>query len=136
MSDILSIMQKQLDIEVKSAQQKLNTNNLDAIYKLTSCIINMQRINVGMSETKSKETAPEYSNGTFEKNIDLLYERYMNAKKMYRENGGQVYKESLLESVRRLMAELYDMISSMLKDCECAEEKKEIQLNIKKLSDI
>lgn len=129
MSDIIAILQKQLDVEIQSAHQKLTANNLDSIYKLTCSIQNLQR----MSAPNEK---PEYSNGTFEKNIDLLYERYMNAKKLYRENGGQKYKESLLESVRRLMSELYDMIGSMLKDCECAEEKKEIQLNIKKLSDI
>lgn len=134
MSDILTIMQKQLDIEVRSAEQKLTASNLDAIYKLTSSIINMQRMDVGTTE--EKKTVPEYSNGMFEKNIDLLYDKYMTAKSQYRKNGGQVYKEALIDSVRRLMAEVYDMLGSMLKDCECEEEKKEIQINVKRLSEI
>lgn len=58
MSDILTIMQKQLSVEVKSAEQKLTASNLDAIYKLTSSIINMQRMNVGTTE--EKKTVPEY----------------------------------------------------------------------------
>ena len=134
MGDILTILQKQLDIEVKSAEQKLTASNLDAIYKLTSSIINIQRTNVGTVE--KEKSAPDYSNGMFEKNIDLLYDRYMIAKNQYKKSGGQVYKDDLLDSVKRLMSEVYDMVDSMLKDCECAEEKREIQLNIKKLSEM
>lgn len=134
MGDILTILQKQLDIEVKSAEQKLTASNLDAIYKLTSSIINMQQMNIGA--TGENEPAPKYSNGAFEKNIDLLYDRYMIAKNQYKKSGGQVYKDDLLDSVKRLMSEVYDMVDSMLKDCECTEEKREIQLNIKKLSEM
>lgn len=134
MGDILTILQKQLDIEVRSAEQKLTASNLDAIYKLTSSIINIQRMNVSMVE--KEKSAPDYSNGMFEKNIDLLYDRYMIAKNQYKKSGGQVYKDDLLDSVKRLMSEVYDMVDSMLKDCECAEEKREIQLNIKKLSEM
>lgn len=134
MGDILTILQKQLDIEVKSAEQKLTASNLDAIYKLTSSIINIQRMNVGTVE--KEKSAPDYSNGMFEKNIDLLYDRYMIAKNQYKNSGGQVYKDDLIDSVKRLMSEVYDMVESMLKDCECAEEKREIQLNIRKLSEI
>lgn len=133
MEDIVKIMQRQLDLEITSARQKLTSSNLDAIYKLTTSIINISKMGTASNPEKQK---PEYSDGTFDRNIDLLYERYMNAKSLYKENGGQVYKDALMESVRRLMSEVYDMVSSMLKDCECAEEKKEIQLNVKKLGGI
>lgn len=133
MSDALSVFEKQLNVEIEGAKQKLTSNNLDNIYKLTYVIANMKRMNVD-NQTKSEK--PDYSNDVFEKNIDLLYEKYMNTKQMYREIGGQENKNALLESVRRLMSEVYDMIGSMLKDCECAEEKREIQLNVRKLHEL
>ncbi len=41
MSDILDVLKKQLEIEISSAKQKLNSNNLDSIYKITSSIFNI-----------------------------------------------------------------------------------------------
>lgn len=131
MSDILTVMKKQLDIEIKSAEQKLTSNNLDSIYKLASSIMYLQRLNIAKTAEE-----PEYSDGIFEKNIDILYEKYMDAKRKYRQSDSEPNKFAMMESLRRLMAELYDMIGSMLKDCECAEEKREIQVNIRKLSEL
>lgn len=34
--EIIKILEAQLDKEIKSAEQNLNTGNLDAIYKLTA----------------------------------------------------------------------------------------------------
>lgn len=133
MNDALNIFEKQLKVEIEGAKQKLTSNNLDNIYKLAYVITNIKRMNV---DTQSKSEKPVYSNDIFEKNIDLLYGKYMDAKQMYREMGGQENKNALLESVRRLMSEVYDMIGSMIRDCECADEKREIQLSVKKLHEM
>lgn len=127
MSDILDVLKKQLEIEINSAKQKLNSNNLDSIYKITSSIVNIEKINI-----PEEKTARNYGNGVFEKNIDSLYQKYADKKTLYRDNPGPETKELLIESTRKLMSEVYDMIESMLKDCECADEKREIQVFIEK----
>lgn len=127
MSDILDVLKKQLEIEISSAKQKLNSNNLDSIYKITSSIVNIEKINI-----PEEKTDRNYGNGVFEKNIDSLYQKYVDKKILYRDSPGPETKELLIESARRLMSEVYDMIESMLKDCECADEKREIQVFIEK----
>lgn len=55
---------------------------------------------------------------------------------MYQQNGDQAHKDKLMESVGKLMVEVYDMLSSMVMDSDFAEERKEIQRQIKKLAEM
>lgn len=41
MHKLIEVMEKQLEIEKKSAEEKLTANNLDTIFKLTSVINNL-----------------------------------------------------------------------------------------------
>lgn len=127
-----SIRDLEEKLEKFISEKQFTTQNIDTIYKMSSSIVNLKRI-YGKSEDSG---APVYSNNVYDKNIDYLYDSYMSAKKVYRNDSGESKKYAMLESLRRLMAELYDMIGSMLKDCECAEEKREIQVNIRKLSEL
>ena len=47
----------------------------------------------------------------------------------------QYVKDKLMESLCRLMVEIYDMISSMMVDSDFRDEKEEIMRRIKMLSD-
>lgn len=78
----------------------------------------------------------KYSNGRYDHNIDRLYDSYIAAKQAYQTNGDQGHKDKLMETVGRLMVEVYDMLSSMVLDSDFMDERKEIQRHIKKLSDI
>lgn len=78
----------------------------------------------------------KYSNGKYDKNIDALYDNYLNAKMAYKENGDQGHRDKLMESVGRLMVEVYDMLSSMVIDSDFMDERKEIQRQIKKLAEM
>lgn len=78
----------------------------------------------------------KYSNGKYDKNIDALYDQYIMAKEMYQQNGDQAHRDKLMESVGKLMVEVYDMLSSMVMDSDFAEERKEIQRQIKKLAEM
>lgn len=78
------------------------------------------------------------SNPNIKKAMDMCQGR--NPKdvfmEMYQQNGDQAHRDKLMESVGKLMVEVYDMLSSMVMDSDFAEERKEIQRQIKKLAEM
>lgn len=142
MDKMIEVMKKQLEIEMKNAKEKLTTSNLDAIFKLTTTIHNLECLKDGtwtaapvMAEA-AESMIKKYSNGKYDKNIDALYEKYLSAKQAYQTNGDQAHKDKLMEAVGRLMVEVYDMLSSMVMDSDFMDERKEIQRQIKKLAEM
>lgn len=142
MDEMIKIMQKQLDIEMRNAKEKLTANNLDAIFKLTTTIHNLECMRDGtwtaapvMAEA-AESVIKKYSNGRYDHNVDKLYDAYLAAKQAYQTNGDQAHKDKLMETVGRLMVEVYDMLSSMVMDADFMDERKEIQRQIKKLAEM
>lgn len=142
MDEMIKVMQKQLDIEMKNAKEKLTASNLDAIFKLTTTIHNLECMRDGtwtaapvMAEA-AESVIKKYSNGRYDHNIDKLYDAYLAAKQAYQTNGDQAHKDKLMETVGRLMVEVYDMLSSMVMDADFMDERKEIQRQIKKLAEM
>lgn len=142
MDEMIKVMQKQLDIEMKNAKEKLTASNLDAIFKLTTTIHNLECMQNGtwtaapvMAEA-AESVIKKYSNGRYDHNVDRLYDAYLSAKQAYQTNGDQAHKDKLMEVVGRLMVEVYDMLSSMVMDSDFLEERKEIQRQIKKLAEM
>lgn len=142
MDEMIKVMQKQLDIEMKNAKEKLTASNLDAIFKLTTTIHNLECMRDGtwavapvMAEA-AESAIKKYSNGRYDHNVDKLYDAYLAAKQAYQTNGDQGHKDKLMESVGRLMVEVYDMLSSMMMDSDFMDERKEIQRQIKKLAEM
>ena len=136
MSEIKKILEEQLEREKASAKKDLNMSNLQAMYMITSTLCNMKSLECesvpGMIADASENLIKKYSNGKYDKNIDSLYDQYIMAKEMYQQNGDQAHKDKLMESVGRLMVEVYDM----LMDSDFADERKEIQRQIKKLAEM
>lgn len=142
MDEMIKVMQKQLDIEMKNAKEKLTASNLDAIFKLTTTIHNLECMRDGtwtaspvMAEA-AESVIKKYSNGRYDHNVDRLYDAYLAAKQAYQTNGDQAHKDRLMETVGRLMVEVYDMLSSMVMDADFMDERKEIQRQIKKLAEM
>ena len=142
MDEMIKVMQKQLDIEMRNAKEKLTASNLDAIFKLTTTIHNLECMRDGswsaapvMAEA-AESVIKKYSNGRYDHNIDRLYDAYLAAKQAYQTSGDQGHKDKLMESVGRLMVEVYDMLSSMVIDADFMDERKEIQRQIKKLAEM
>ena len=142
MDEMIKVMQKQLDIEMRNAKEKLTANNLDAIFKLTTTIHNLECMREGtwtaapvMAEA-AESVIKKYSNGRYDHNVDKLYDAYLAAKQAYQTNGDQAHKDKLMEAVGRLMVEVYDMLSSMVMDSDFMDERKEIQRQIKKLAEM
>lgn len=142
MDEMIKVMQKQLDIEMRNAKEKLTANNLDAIFKLTTTIHNLECMRDGtwtaapvMAEA-AESVIKKYSNGRYDHNVDKLYDAYLAAKQAYQANGDQRHKDKLMEAVGRLMVEVYDMLSSMMVDSDFMDERKEIQRQIKKLAEM
>lgn len=140
MSEIKHVLEEQLEREKNSALKQLTTSNLDAMYKITTTLCNLEKMEHGdIAETfmdAGENLIKKYSNGKYDKNIDALYDNYLSAKMAYKENGDQGHRDKLMESVGRLMVEVYDMLSSMVIDSDFMDERKEIQRQIKKLAEM
>lgn len=140
MEALIKKLKKQLSIEAKEAVNSLTTNRLDVIYKLVVSISYLEKM-----EKKEWEEAPiaeaaeniikKYSNGRYDHNIDALYDAYIAAKQAYKVNGDQGHRDKLMETVGRLMVEVYDMLSTMVMDSDFIDERQEIQKYIRKLGD-
>lgn len=142
MHELQKVLQNQLKIEEKEALAKLTSNNLDTIYKLTTVICNIKKMEEAEYEHPSAPTAKiaeeiisKYSNGRYDHNVDALYDAYIAAKQAYKQIGDQGHRDKLMESVGRLMVEIYDLLSSMIVDSDFQEEKKEIMNRIRMLSE-
>lgn len=142
MHELLKVMENQLKIEEKEALAKLTSNNLDTIYKLTTAICNIKKMEGAEHEHSVAPTAEieegiisKYSNGRYDHNVDALYDAYISAKQAYKQTGDQGHRDKLMESVGRLMVEIYDLLSSMIVDSDFQEEKKEIMHRIRMLSE-
>lgn len=140
MSEIKQVLEEQLEREKNSALKQLTTSNLDAMCKITTTLCNLEKLEHGdIAETvmdAGENLIKKYSNGKYDKNIDALYDNYLSAKMAYKENGDQGHRDKLMESVGRLMVEVYDMLSSMVIDSDFMDERKEIQRQIKKLAEM
>ena len=140
MSEIKHVLEEQPEREKNSALKQLTTSNLDAMYKITTTLCNLEKMEHGdIAETvmdAGENLIKKYSNGKYDKNIDALYDNYLSAKMAYKENGDQGHRDKLMESVGRLMVEVYDMLSSMVIDSDFMDERKEIQRQIKKLAEM
>ena len=141
MSEIKHVLEEQLEREKNSALKQLTTSNLDAMYKITTTLCNLEKMEHGdIAETvmdAGENLIKKYSNGKYDKNIDALYDNYLSAKMAYKENGDQGHRDKLMESVGRLMVEVYDMLSSMVIDSDFMDERntatdKETCGNVKK----
>jgi hypothetical protein len=128
----MEVLHKQLDIEIKNAEEKLTTGNLDAIYKLSCAIKNLDDTPQETAEVEIKK----YSNGRYDHNIDALYDAYIAAKKQYKEVGDQGHRDKLMECVGRLMTEVYDMVTCMENDADFLEERKAIQRQVQMLANM
>ncbi|PWL62309.1 MAG: hypothetical protein DBY35_03415 [Bacteroidales bacterium] len=140
MENIVDVLKNQLEIEKKNAIYRLTDTNLDSIYKLTGTICNLKKMECGWTDEPVAEMAEniiqKYSNGRYDHNIDALYDAYIEAKQAYKQTGDQGHRDKLMESVGRLMVEVYDMLSSMVVDSDFQDERKEIMRQIRKLSDM
>ena len=83
----------------------------------------------------SETLIKKYSNGKYDKNIDALYEEYIAAKMAYQEHGDAVHKDKLMDSVGRLMVEVFDMLQAMILDADFRDERQAIMQQIRKLAD-
>lgn len=142
MHKVIKKMKDQLSIEVKQAEEKLTSGNLDTIFKLTTSIKNLECMEKGDWEPAEKmaeaaeSVIKKYSNGRYDHNIDALYEAYIEAKKKYKEVGDQGHRDKLMDCVGRLMTEVYDMLSSMFLDSDFADERKAVERYVKMLAEM
>ena len=81
--------------------------------------------------TRDERTLFDYRS----KNIDALYDEYIAAKMAYQEHGDAAHKDKLMDSVGRLMVEVFDMLQAMILDADFRDERQAIMQQIRKLAD-
>ena len=142
MHKMIEILKENLGEEINKAKGGLTPSRLDALYKLTATIKNMECMEKGEWEPAEKmaeaaeSVIKKYSNGRYDHNIDALYDAYIEAKKKYKEVGDQGHRDKLMECVGRLMTEIYDMLSSMFLDSDFTDERKAIERYVKMLAEM
>lgn len=142
MHKVIAALKDQLAKTGKNITEKgLSTGNLDEVFKLSTAIKNLECMEKGgwepaaQMEEAAESVIKKYSNGRYDRNIDALYDAYIEAKKKYKEVGDQGHRDKLMDSVCRLMVEVYDMLSAMAMDSDFKEEKDEITKHIRRLAD-
>lgn len=137
--NVEEVLEKQLEREKESAMQKLTTDNLDAMFKITTTLCNMRKMECesipAVMMDASETLIKKYSNGKYDKNIDALYDEYIAAKMAYQEHGDAAHKDKLMDSVGRLMVEVFDMLQAMILDADFRDERQAIMQQIRKLAD-
>lgn len=143
MHKVIEALKEQLATTNKNIVTKgLSTGLLDEVFKLSTAIKNLECMEKGEWEPAEKmadvaeSVIKKYSNGRYDHNIDALYDAYIEAKKKYKEVGDQGHRDKLMESVGRLMTEIYDMLSSMFMDSDFSDERKAIERYVKMLSEM
>lgn len=139
MYKVIKALKEQLGRTSKNIVDKgLSQGNLDEIFKLTVAIKNLECMEKGEWEPvaeAAESVIKKYSNGRYDHNIDALYDAYIEAKKKYKEMGDQGHRDKLMETLCRLMVEVYDMLSAMTIDSDFREERDEIMKHIRRLVD-
>lgn len=139
MHKVIKALKEQLGRTSKNIVDKgLSQGNLDEIFKLTVAIKNLECMEKGEWEPvaeAAESVIKKYSNGRYDHNIDALYDAYIEAKKKYKEMGDQGHRDKLMETLCRLMVEVYDMLSAMTIDSDFREERDEIMKHIRRLVD-
>lgn len=142
MHKLIQKMKDELAIQAKNAEEKITNGNLDNIFKLTVAIKNLECMEKGEWETavgvakKIDENLDKYSNGIYDKNIDALYNAYIDAKRMYKQIGDQEHRDKVLRTVKDLIVEVHDMVHSMIMDSDFKEEKDETLKYVRMLADM
>lgn len=134
---IIEILKTQLDKEIKNAEQGLNGNNLDAIFKLTTSIHHLEKEHEKAArETRESGIIKRYSNGRYDHNIDALHDAYVESKRKYREVGDKGHRDKVMDCLCRLTTEVYDMFSCVLAETDFREEKEEAMRCIRRLAEV
>lgn len=143
MHKVIAALKDQLAKTGKNITEKgLSTGNLDEVFKLSTAIKNLECMEKGEWETavdvakKIDENLDKYSNGQYDKNIDALYNAYIEAKRMYKQIGDQEHRDKVLRTVKDLIVEVHDMVHSMIMDSDFKEEKDETLKYVRMLADM
>lgn len=131
------ILEEEFGIEKEKAERNLTSTNLENLWKISSVLCNLEKLERearrnGLS-TVAEAVIRKYSNGHYDHNVDDLYNAYLEEKKNYQANKDVSDGESLMDAVGRLMAEIYDLVASMMVDSNSDDEKEIILNYIKKM---
>lgn len=136
MHKLIEKMKEQLNVEAEQATEKLTQGNLDAIFKLTCAIKNLERMERGEKHDAESERMERRADARFDRNINELYDKYLWCKKEYARDGSAVHKEKVTESLERLMSEICDLLFDIHHDCDFREEREIVDKHVKSMDKI
>jgi CRISPR/Cas system-associated exonuclease Cas4 (RecB family) len=87
--------------------------------------------------SEQAETAIEaISNKMFDRNINALYDAYIEARRLYEKEMDYLHREKLIDALNKLMVEIYDLMCTIHTSAMFAEERDLVCGFIGKMNDL
>lgn len=126
MDKILLQVKKEIeDIEAKG----INTQNVNLLEKLSSIYANLSAWNDTPKEEQTEQVLKVYSNNTYDRNLNELYDAYVERRKLYQSDASIEHKETMLDALKRLMTEISDL-STLIWDSATFTEERDLISNM------
>ena len=117
---MLDVICEEID---KIADKGLTTGNLDTAFKL----IDMYK------DLKTVEGMEEYDDGNSYDDGDYSERRYMDSKRMYRNDHSMASKQSMLADLEDFMGDMHNKLKELKRDADTPEERETIDKYVKML---
>jgi hypothetical protein len=134
--DLLSEVKKEIsDIEEKSGFSSPSDVHLlaDLMY-LKSCLECEEKESWELEQAESE--IKQLSNSQFDRNINELYDSYIECRMMYGKESDYVHKEKMIDSLNRLMVEVYDLVCTIHTSAMLTDERDIIKGFTEKMFDL
>ena len=126
MDKILLQVKKEIeDIETKG----ISTQNVNLLEKLSSIYANLSAWNDTPEEEQAEQVLKVYSNNTYDRNLNELYDAYVERRKLYQSDASMEHKETMLDALKRLMTEISDL-STLIWDSATFTEERDLISNM------
>ena len=123
MEKLLQSVKEEIDkIEVKGLTTSSDLNMLD---KLLSVYVNLTALkaDADVSTDEAREIIKTYSNNTYDRNLNELYDAYIDRRKLYQSDQSIEHRDNMVDSLKRLLTEISDLVTLIWNNATFAEEK-------------
>jgi hypothetical protein len=85
---------------------------------------------------QAEEAIEHISNKTFDRNINALYDAYIESRRLYEKEMDHPHREKLMDALNKLMVEIYDLMCTIHSSAMFAEERDLICGFVGKMNDL
>lgn len=118
--DILSSVKAEIEAIEKEGLKSSNLNNLE---KFSTIYKNLSTWKSEEKEETAEETIKTYSNNTYDRNMNELYDAYVSRRTLYQSDETTEHKENMIDSLSRLLVEISDLTTLIWNNATFTEER-------------